>query len=331
MTAGRPSFPPPAPPSLQRHSHPAAYNLTRPPSGQLTARCRSVCLIHSVGTHRVFALLIICSLLLAPFLLSAVWLRSEAAADLSSVFLSVLCLKSRVSSQGNTECLKAIFMWTLQKRDNYTSSQSATNVFMLYTEEILYFFTLCRFWKKYFKVFNLLNLKCHSAQIHPTTCDCVLFIKIIINLHFLTVLPPSSIVLSYLLEVIQNPSSQSVTEAYLTCFTASWIQYFAGTFFLNTRISLYTVGFWCCTPVCAFSWRHKARQRSCLQSFTSFYTSLCVNQAGESRTKRLSPKQSSLFLYCPSEESASPSTLLSGAYIKPNVYFFFTPQCWGDI
>lgn len=230
MTAGRPPFPPPAPPSLQRHSHPAAYNLTRPPSGQLTARCRSVCLIHSVGTHRVFALLIICSLLLAPFLLSAVWLRSEAAADLSSVFLSVLCLKSRVSSQENTECLKAIFMWTLQKWDNYTSSQSATNVFMPYTEETLYFYNLCRFWKKYFKVFSLLNLKCHSAQIHPTTCDCVLFIKIIINLHFLMILPPSSIVLSYLLEVIQNPSSQSATEAYLTCFTASWIQYFAGTF-----------------------------------------------------------------------------------------------------
>lgn len=159
----------------------------------------------------------------------------------------------------------------------------------------------------------------------------VLFIKIIINLHFLMILPPSSIVLSYLSEVIQNPSSQSVTEAYLTCFTASWIQYFACTFFWNTRISLHTVGFWCCTPVCAFSWRHKARQRSCLQSFTSFYTSPCVNQAGESRTKRLSPKQSSLFLYCPSEESASPSTLLSGAYIEPNVYFFFTPQCRGDI
>lgn len=116
-------------------------------------------------------------------------------------------------------------MWTSQKWDNYTSSQSATNVFMLHTEETLYFYTLCRFWKKYFKVFNLLNLKCHSAQIHPTTCDCVLFIKIIINLHFLTVLPPSSIVLSYLSEVIQNPSSQSITEAYLTCFTASWIQY----------------------------------------------------------------------------------------------------------
>lgn len=128
-------------------------------------------------------------------------------------------------------CLKAIFMWTLQKWDNYTSSQSATNVFMPYTEETLYFCTLCRFWKKYFKVFNLLNLKCHSAQIHPTTCDCVLFIKIIINLHFLTVLPPSSIVLSYLLEVIQNPSSQSVTEAYLTCFTASWIQYLLVLFF----------------------------------------------------------------------------------------------------
>lgn len=323
MTAGRPSFPPSTPPSLQRHSHPAAYNLTRPPSGQLTARCRSVCLIHSVGTHRVFALLIICSLLLAPFfpLCCLTPERSSCRFKPCVPFCSLL----------EESCLKAIFMWTLQKWDNYTSSQSATNVFMPYTEETLYFYTLCRFWKKYFKVFNLLNLKCHSAQVHPTTCDCVLFIKIIINLHFLTVLPPSSIVLSYLLEVIQNPSSQSATEAYLTCFTASWIQYFAGTFFLNTRISLYTVGFWCCTPVCAFSWRHKARQRSCLQSFTSFYTSLCVNQAGESRTKRLSPKQSSLFLYCPSEESASPSTLLSGAYIKPNVYFFFTPQCWGDI